>query len=85
MAKVKLDQKIPMKVFGGISSQIRAEGIHVISAAKFRLGPIKPEDVRGKVISAFNLGAKIALDVEPAVSKESRFEQLDGVFYLVVP
>jgi hypothetical protein len=84
MAQIKIQQKIPMKAFKGISDQLKAEGIHIISKGAFQRGEVKPDDIRGRVVSAFNLGAKIALDVQSSFScSDSRFETLSGAFYLV--
>lgn len=84
MAQIKIQQKIPMNTFKGVSDQLRAEGIHIISKGTFEKGEVKSDDTRGRVISAFNLGAKISVDVDSQFScKESRFEKLGDVYYLV--
>lgn len=85
MAEAKIDQKIPMNLFGEIGKQLKAEGIHVISQACFNGGLVQSTNVQGRVVSAFNLGAKIAVDVEPAINiKEARFRKLSDVYYLVL-
>lgn len=85
MAQIKIQQKIPMNTFKGISDQLRAEGIHIISKGAFEAGVVKSENVCGRVVSAFNLGAKIAIDVQSQFGcSDSRFETLGGVYYLVM-
>lgn len=84
MAQIKIQQKIPMNTFKGVSDQLRAEGIHIISKSAFQRGEVKPDDIRGRVVSAFNLGAKISIDVQSSFScSESRFEKLGDAYYLV--
>lgn len=84
MAQIKIQQKIPMNTFKAVSDQLRSEGIHIISKATFARGEVKSDETRGRVVSAFNLGAKIALDVQSSFNcSESRFEKLGDVYYLV--
>ena len=84
MSQIKIQQKIPMNTFKKVSDQLKAEGIHVISQGTFNTGKVTPENIRGRVVSAFNLGAKISVDVDAKVScANSRFEILDGAYYLV--
>jgi len=84
MAQVKILQKIPMNTFKGVSDQLKAEGIHIISQGAFKSGKVTQDNIRGRVVSAFNLGAKISVDVESQVCCEGgRFEKLGNVFYLV--
>lgn len=84
MAQIKIQQKIPMKTFKGVSDQLKAEGIHIISKGTFQRGEVKSDGIRGRVVSAFNLGAKISVDVQSSFDcSDSRFETLGGVYYLV--
>lgn len=84
MAQVKIQQKIPMNAFKAVGEQLRAEGIHIISKGVFERGEVKSGETLGRVISAFNLGAKIQVDVQSNFScVDSRFEKLGDVFYLV--
>lgn len=85
MAQVKIQQKIPMNAFKGVSDQLKATGIHIISKGTFQRGEVKSDGTLGRVISAFNLGAKIQLDVQCNHDcKDSRFEKLGDVYYLVM-
>jgi len=84
MSKVKIQQKIPMNTFKLISGQLKAEGIHIITRARFETGEVKQEHIVGRVVSAFNLGAKIEIHTDTNVSCEnSRFEKLGNAYYLV--
>lgn len=85
MAQIKILQKIPMKTFKGVSDQLKSEGIHIISKGTFQLGEVKSGATLGRVVSAFNLGAKISVDVQCSFDcSDSRFETLGGVYYLVM-
>lgn len=84
MAQIKIQQKIPMNTFKGVSDQLRAEGIHIISRGTFQRGEVKSDNILGRVVSAFNLGAKISVDVQSSFGcSDSRFEKLGDVYYLV--
>jgi hypothetical protein len=85
MAQVKIKQKIPMNTFKAVGEQIKSEGIHIISKGVFQTGDVKAGQTHGRVISAFNLGAKIQVDVQSNFDcSDSRFEILNGVYYLVM-
>lgn len=85
MAQVKIQQKIPMNAFKAVGEQIKSEGIHIISKGVFERGEVKSGETHGRVVSAFNLGAKIQVDVQSNCDcSGSRFEKLGDVFYLVM-
>lgn len=85
MAQVKIQQKIPMNAFKAVGEQIKSEGIHIISKGVFERGEVKSGETHGRVISAFNLGAKIQVDVQSSFDcSGSRFEKLGDVYYLVM-
>lgn len=85
MAQVKIQQKIPMNTFKAVGEQIKSEGIHIISKGVFERGEVKSGETHGRVVSAFNLGAKIQVDVQSNYDcSGSRFELLGGVYYLVM-
>lgn len=85
MAQIKIQQKIPMNAFKAIGDQLKSEGIHIISKGVFEKGEVKSGETHGRVVSAFNLGAKISVDVQSNCNcVDSRFEKLGDVFYLVM-
>lgn len=83
MANIKVQQKLGQEAFAVLNKQIKTGGVHVVTSVEGNT--VKPDNVIGKVQSAFNLGGKIDVTLAVAVNGkgEYRFEKIQDVYYLV--
>lgn len=91
MANVKIPQKISLPEFKVMMEQKKNAQLHVVLGSCL---PITKDRILGRVVSMFNIGRKVDVNMElynlaksennsKPVGGVFRFEVLDGVYYLV--